>query len=144
MDTSSPREPWWLHAARREAVERAARAAGPGGQHVNKTSSAVELRFDVRGSTALPDDVRERLEILAGPRLTQEGVLVVFAQEYRSAEMNRRAARDRLTEWLMRAAVRPKRRRPTRPTRASVERRLTGKATRAKIKNARGRPAPDD
>jgi ribosome-associated protein len=144
MDSPHPRDPWWLAAAEGEIIEKAARASGPGGQHVNKTSTAIELRFDVRGSPSLPDDVKARLETLAGARLTQEGVLVLFAQEHRSLEMNRQAARQRLGALLRQAAVRPMARRPTRPTLASRLKRLEGKTHRSGVKGLRGRPAPDD
>ena len=144
MESPHPRDPWWLAAAEGEVVERAARASGPGGQHVNKTSTAIELRFDVRGSPSLPDDVRARLETLAGSRLTQEGVLVLFAQEHRSQEMNRQAARQRLLNLFREAAVRPKARRLTRPTLASRLKRLEGKTHRSTIKGMRGRPTHDD
>src|SRR6201996_2073259 len=102
-----------------ELTERFVRASGPGGQHVNKTSTAVELRFDVRGSPSLPDDVKARLETLAGSRLTLDGVLVLFSQGSRSQEMNRQEVRERLLALIRQAAIRPKRRRPTRPTLAS-------------------------
>jgi ribosome-associated protein len=141
---SRPRDPWWLAAAEGEIIEKAARASGPGGQHVNKTSTAIELRFDVRGSPSLPDDVRARLETLAGSRLTQDGVLVLFAQEHRSQEMNRQAARQRLAALFREAAVRPKARRPTRPTLASRLERLQGKTHRSRVKGLRGRPSPED
>ena len=144
MDSPRSHDPWWLAAAEGEIVEKAARASGPGGQHVNKTSTAIELRFDVRASPSLPDDVKARLEALAGSRLTQEGVLVLFAQEHRSQEMNRQAARQRLTTLLREAAVRPKRRRPTRPTLASRLERLDGKTRRSRVKGMRGRPSPED
>jgi ribosome-associated protein len=144
MDTIRPRDPWWLAAAEEEIVEKAARASGPGGQHVNKTSTAIELRFDVRGSPSLPDDVKARLETLAGSRLTQDGVLVLFAQEHRSQEMNRQAARQRLAALFREAAARPKARRPTRPTLASRLKRLEGKARRSGVKGLRGRPSSDD
>lgn len=126
-----------------ELVEKATRASGPGGQHVNKTSSAIELRFNVRAS-ALADDVKERLIGLAGSRATLEGVIVIFAQEHRSQELNRQAARERLFELIRRAAHRPKKRRPTRPTLASKVRRLEGKAKRSGIKSGRGRVSGDD
>src|SRR5467141_913996 len=100
------------------------RAAGPGGQHVNTTSSAVQLRFDVRHSPSLPHDVRARLERLAGKRLTRDGVLVITAQRHRTQERNRQDALDRLIELIRRAAVPPVPRRPTRPTAGSRERRL--------------------
>jgi ribosome-associated protein len=144
MDSPRARDPWWLAAAEGEIIEKAARASGPGGQHVNKTSTAIELRFDVRGSPSLPDDVKARLETLSGSRLTQEGVLVLFAQEHRSQEMNRQAARQRLIGLLRQAAVRPRARRPTRPTLASRLERLEGKTHRSRVKGLRGRPSPED
>jgi len=139
-----PDDPAWLQDALAEATERAARASGPGGQHVNKTSTAIELRLDVRASAILPEDVKARLAILAGTRMTDEGVLVLFAQEHRSQALNRAAARERLEDLLRRAAVRPRRRRPTRPTFASRLERLKGKAKRSGVKAMRGRPAPED
>jgi ribosome-associated protein len=126
-----------------ELVERFVKASGPGGQHVNKTSSAVELRFDVRNSPSLPDDVRARLERLAGSRLTLDGVIVLFAQNARSQEMNRQDARERLFELIRRASLAPKRRKATRPTKASKLRRLDGKSRRGAIKAMRGRPGSD-
>jgi ribosome-associated protein len=144
MQPLRPRDPWWLKAAEGEISEKAARASGPGGQHVNKTSTAIELRFDVRGSPSLPPDVKSRLETLAGARLTQEGVLVLFAQEHRSQEMNRQAARERLLGLMRQAAIRPKIRRPTRPTLASKLKRLDGKTRRSGVKGLRGRPVQDD
>jgi ribosome-associated protein len=126
-----------------EIEVRHARASGPGGQHVNKTSTAIELRFDVRGSPSLPEDVRQRLERLAGSRLTQEGVLVLFAQEHRSQEMNRQAAIERLVELIRRASERPRPRKATKPTYASKLRRLQGKASRSGIKAGRAKPSLD-
>jgi ribosome-associated protein len=90
-----------------EIVWRAVRASGPGGQHVNKTSTAIELRFDVRGSPSLPDDVKSRLEALAGSRLTQDGVVVLFSQGARSQELNRQDARERLFALIRQAAEAP-------------------------------------
>lgn len=120
------------------------RASGPGGQHVNKTSTAVELRFDVRGSPSLPEPVRARLERLAGSRLTNEGVLVLFAQNRRSQELNRQDAVERLVELVRKAAEIPKRRKATRPTLASKTRRLAAKSRRSGVKSMRGRPSGDD
>ena len=121
----------------RELDERFIRASGPGGQNVNKLASAVQLRFDVRGSPSLPQGVRERLERLAGRRLTRDGVLVIAAQRHRTQERNRQDALDRLIELIRRAAVPPTPRRPTRPTKASKARRLEGKRQRSGIKQLR-------
>jgi len=127
-----------------ELVWKAVRASGPGGQHVNKTSTAVELRFDVRASPSLPEPVRARLYRLAGARLTQDGVLVLTAQGFRSQEMNRQAALERLTALVRKAAEPPAPpRKKTRPTLASKRRRLEGKARRGGIKAMRGRPDMD-
>jgi ribosome-associated protein len=123
-----------------ELEERFVRASGPGGQHVNKTSTAVELRFDVRGSPSLTDEVKARLEALAGSRLTLDGVLVLFSQGSRSQEMNRQEVRERLLTLIRQAAVRPKRRRPTRPTLASKLRHQEAKIRRGRVKSMRGRP----
>jgi ribosome-associated protein len=128
----------------REIEENFVRASGPGGQNVNKLSTAVQLRFDVRRSPSLPDDVRARLERLAGSRLTNDGVLVIIAQRHRTQARNRDDALDRLIDLIRQAAVRPIKRRPTRPTRASRERRIEGKKRRAGIKHMRrSRPSFD-
>ena len=134
----------WLAIEDDELQEKFVRASGPGGQHVNKTSSAVELRFDVRGSPSLPEDVKARLEALSGSRLTLEGVLVLFVQTSRSQEMNRQEARARLVELIRRATERPKPRRPTKATYASKLKRLEGKTRRAGVKTLRGKPRGED
>ena len=128
----------------REIAETFVRASGPGGQNVNKLSTAVQLRFDVRGSPSLPPDVAARLERLAGTRLTRDGVLVITAQRHRTQLRNRQDALDRLIELIRRAATPPAPRRPTKPTRASRERRIEGKKRRAKVKGLRqAKPAFD-
>lgn len=128
-----------------EVHVRAVRASGPGGQHVNKVSTAIELRFDVRGSPSLPDRVKHRLEHLAGSRLTLDGVLVLLAQEYRSQEMNRQAALDRLIGLIRKAAEPPPPpRKKTKPSRAAKQRRVDAKTRRGGIKAMRGRVRGDD
>lgn len=122
-----------------ELHEEFVRASGPGGQHVNKTDSAVQLRFDVRNSPNLPDEVRARLERLAGSRLTRDGVLVLVADRYRSQRRNRDDALERLVDLIREAAVPPRPRRPTRPTFGSKQRRLEGKAKRSEVKRMRGK-----
>ena len=127
-----------------EIEESFVRASGPGGQNVNKVSSAVQLRFDLSGSRSLPEDVRERLRRLAGRRLTREGVIVIIAQRCRSQERNRQDALDRLVALVRRAAEAPTPRRPTKPSRAAKERRLQAKARRATTKERRqARPDED-
>jgi len=128
-----------------EVQIRAVRASGPGGQHVNKVSTAIELRFDVRASPSLPEPVRARLYRLSGNRLTLDGVIVMVAQEHRSQEMNRQAAVERLLD-LIREAARPPPppRKKTKPTYASKLRRLEGKTKRSGVKAMRGRPKGDD
>ena len=120
-----------------EIEESFVRSSGPGGQNVNKLSTAVQLRFDVRRSPSLPNDVAIRLMRLAGKRLTKEGVLVIVAQNHRTQERNRAEALDRLIALIQEAAVRPVPRRPTKPTKASREKRLEGKKLRSGIKGMR-------
>lgn len=127
-----------------EIEESFVRAAGPGGQHVNKTSSAVQLRFDVRRSPSLPEDVRRRLEQLAGQRLTRDGVLVLVAQGERSQKRNREEALARLVALIRAAARPPTPRVKTRPTLASKRRRLEDKKRQGSLKSLRRtRPGPD-
>lgn len=122
-----------------ELTERFLRADGPGGQHVNRTESAVELRFDVANSPSLPEPVRARLLARRDRRLTDDGVLVIQARRFRDQGRNREDARERLVEIIRGALVAPKARIATKPTRASKERRLVGKQQRGKIKQTRSR-----
>src|SRR5688572_4156332 len=122
-----------------ELVESFVRSSGPGGQNVNKLSTAVQLRFDVRGSPSLPNDVAVRLMRLAGKRLTKDGVLVLIAQNHRTQERNRAEALERLIELIREAAIPPVPRRATKPTKASRRERLEGKKRRSGIKNLRGK-----
>ncbi|MFY9550499.1 MAG: alternative ribosome rescue aminoacyl-tRNA hydrolase ArfB [Thermoanaerobaculia bacterium] len=121
-----------------EVDERFVRASGPGGQNVNKVSTAVELRYDV-GASSLPEDVKERLRTLAGKRMTSEGVLLIDSREHRTQAQNRSAARERLAELVRQAAARPKKRKKTRPSKAAHERRIVSKVRRARVKAHRGR-----
>jgi ribosome-associated protein len=120
------------------------RASGPGGQNVNKVSSAVQLRFDMAGSTALSDAVKSRLRGLAGRRLTDDGAILIIARNQRSQEHNRREALERLADLVRRALVVPKTRKATKPTRASRERRLEGKTRQQQTKRQRGKVRWDD
>jgi ribosome-associated protein len=127
-----------------ELEERFVRSSGPGGQNVNKVSTAVQLRFDVEHSPSLDDRVRQRLRTLAGSRLTADGVLVIDARRHRTQAQNREDARERLIELVREAAKKPTRRRPTRPTRAARERRVEAKKQRAERKQSRGRVGGDE
>ena len=127
-----------------EIVESFVRASGPGGQNVNKVASAVELRFDARGSPSLPNDVAVRLIKLAGTRATQEGVIVIFAQRFASQPRNRDDARARLAAMLAQAQERPKPRLATRPTLAAKTRRLDEKTHRGAVKALRRRTTGAD
>jgi ribosome-associated protein len=127
----------------RELDERFVRASGPGGQNVNKVSTAVELRFDVRASS-LPYEMKARLVTLAGSRMTGDGVLLIDSREHRTQGQNREAARARLVALLQHAAKRPKTRRPTKPKRAAKEKRLDSKRQRSEVKSLRARGGRGD
>ncbi|HLF80473.1 MAG TPA: alternative ribosome rescue aminoacyl-tRNA hydrolase ArfB [Anaerolineales bacterium] len=126
----------------REVQLRFIRAAGPGGQNVNKVASAVELRFDVKHSLALPEEVRQRLIRQSGKKLNSAGVLIIQARRYRSQDRNRQDALERLVRLVRQAAVKPRARRPTRPSRASRESRLEVKRHRSRAKQRRSRVEP--
>ena len=130
--------------AEAELVESFVRASGPGGQNVNKVASAVQLRFDARRSPSLPAAVRARLERLAGARLTKDGIVVIFADRFRTQERNREDARQRLFALIRRAAAAPKPRRATKPPEAAKERRLKDKGERGALKKTRRQPPPED
>jgi ribosome-associated protein len=120
------------------------RASGPGGQNVNKVSTAAQLRFNIQTSSCLMEGVRHRMLGLAGNRVTSDGTLIIDARRFRTQERNRQDALDRLTALLRKASVPPKRRRKSRPTAASRERRLEDKRHRSQAKQARGRVGPGE
>ncbi|CAN5349492.1 alternative ribosome rescue aminoacyl-tRNA hydrolase ArfB [soil metagenome] len=120
------------------------RASGPGGQNVNKVSSAVQLRFDARRSPSLPNEVSTRLQKLAGARLTLDGVIVITANRFRTQETNRRDAIERLTSLIAKAAVAPVKRRATKPSKAAKARRVDNKVRRSGVKALRGKPNNSD
>jgi ribosome-associated protein len=128
----------------KEISESFIRASGPGGQNVNKVSTAVQIRFDVLHSPSLPEDVRERLLVMVRNRLTKEGVLVITAQRYRSQDQNRQDARQRLAGIILRATIPPTKRIPSKPTRASKESRLSNKTHRSRLKQTRRDMGEDD
>jgi ribosome-associated protein len=120
------------------------RASGPGGQNVNKVASAVQLRFDLAGTAALEERVKMRVRALAGRRVTDDGAVLIIARNHRTQEQNRREAHERLADLVRRALVEPKTRKPTRPTRASKERRLDSKNRTRRTKSLRGRVRWED
>ncbi len=120
------------------------RSSGPGGQNVNKVASAVQLRYDIRNSTSIPEEIKPKLMKLAGKRVTSDGILVIDARTSRSQSQNREEALERLRSLILKALHKPKPRRKTKPTRASIEKRLRNKKARGKVKRLRGDVKDDD
>jgi ribosome-associated protein len=133
-----------IRIAESELLEEFLRSPGPGGQHVNKTASAVRLTFDAANSPSMPNDVRHRVLRIAGARATSAGVIIIESHEFRSQKRNRESARERLAELIRAASRPPKKRTKTKPTKASKERRLSGKKVRAQRKRLRGHVRRDD
>jgi ribosome-associated protein len=115
------------------------RSGGPGGQNVNKVSTGAELRFDIKGETSLPSGVKSRLTIQAANRISKDGILVIAATEFRTQEQNKAAAIERLTDLIIKASFKPKPRRKTKPTKASVERRISEKKKKGSNKTGRSK-----
>jgi ribosome-associated protein len=128
----------------KEISESFIRASGPGGQNVNKVSTAVQLRFDIAHSSSLPEEVRIRLLVMTRSRLTKEGILIITAQRYRSQDQNRQDARRRLADLILRATISPTKRVASQPTRASKESRLANKARRSRLKRGRQNVGKDE
>ncbi len=127
----------FIHVPENEISEQFIRASGPGGQHVNKTSTAVQLRFDVNASSSLTDDVKTRLKKIAGSKITADGIIIIEAKRYKSRENNRQDARNRLASLIRKAQEKPAKRIPTRPSAASKRKRLTEKKKRSSLKKMR-------